>query len=276
MISSTSRAAVGRHAKTSARKLSLLLQLTRRDIESRYRGSGLGLVWTIATPLLMLGVYTLVFGTVFKSRWAGSSDTASPMEFAVILFSGLILFQFFSDVMLRAPTIITMNASLVKRVVFPLELLVPSALLSSMFHAGVSLLILVPFIYIVFGTVHVTLLLLPLIIIPLALMITGLGWFLASLGTYIRDIGQIVGTIVTALLFLAPIFFPLSALPEWVQPILAFNPMTVPIEQLRRIMIFGELPDFSALASYTAVALVILVLGYQWFERTRKGFADVL
>ena len=242
----------------------------------RYRGAGLGLVWTVLTPLMMLLVYTFVFGTVFKSRWDTSGAPASSMEFAVILFSGLIVFQLFSDVITRAPSIILANTTLVKKVVFPLEMLVAVALCSALFHAGVSLLVLFPFVIVVFGGIPVTFLYLPFIVVPFGLMILGLGWFLASLGTFIRDIGQLVGTVTTALLFMSPVFFPLSALPAWIRPALSFNPVTVPVEQMRRILIFGVAPDFVSLALYFLAAAIVAAGGYVWFEKTRKGFADVL
>ena len=107
-------------------------------------------------------------------------------------------------------------------------------------------------------------------------MILGLGWFLASLGTFIRDIGQLVGTVTTALLFMSPVFFPLSALPAWIRPALSFNPVTVPVEQMRRILIFGVAPDFVSLALYFLAAAIVAAGGYVWFEKTRKGFADVI
>lgn len=258
------------------RRWALLSQLTAREVETRYRGAGLGLVWTVLTPLMMLLVYTFVFGTVFKSRWSTSGDSASSMEFAVILFSGLILFQLFSDVVTRAPTLILSNPTLVKKVVFPLELLVPVTLGAAFFHAAVSLLVLIPFVGFVFGSVPATLAYLPLVVIPLGIMILGIGWFLASIGTFIRDVGQIVGTITTAMLFMSPVFFPLTALPEWIRPFLFFNPMTVPIEQMRRILIFGQAPEMMALGVYSAAALIVALGGYIWFEKTRKGFADVL
>lgn len=259
-----------------ARRWSLLSQLTAREVEARYRGAGLGLVWTVLTPLMMLLVYTFVFGTVFKSRWSTSGESASSMEFAVILFSGLILFQLFSDVVTRAPTLILSSPTLVKKVVFPLELLVPVTLGAALFHAAVSLLVLMPFVWFVFGGVPSTLAYLPAVVAPLCMMILGIGWFLASIGTFIRDVGQIVGTITTAMLFMSPVFFPLTALPDWIRPLLLFNPMTVPIEQMRRILIFGQAPETLPLAVYSVAALVVAVCGYVWFEKTRKGFADVL
>ena len=236
----------------------------------------MGLLWTMVTPLLMLGIYTFVFGTVFKSRWATSSAEASPAEFAVILFTGLIIYQFLSEPIGRAPTLMLANINYVKRVVFPLEILVPVTIGTSLFHALVSFAILLPFVYAVFGGIPLTALLLPLILAPLVLLVTGLCWFLASLGTYVRDINQIVATALTALLFLAPIFFPITALPEWLQPWVALNPLSVPVHLSREVLIFGQLPDFTMLGVYTAVSIVICAAGFLWFQRTRKGFADVL
>lgn len=258
------------------KQLPLLLPLIRREITGRYRGSALGMVWSLLTPLFMLGVYTFVFGQVFKARWAGANPDASMGEFAVTLFAGLIIFQLFAEVVTRAPGLILANQNYVKKIVFPLELLVPVALGGALFHAGVSLLVLIVFMLPIHGGVPWTALLLPLVLVPYCLSILGLSWFLASLGTYVRDIGQVLGTLVTALMFLSPIFFPLSALPEWIQPWLMLNPVALPVEEARNLLIFGKLPDFTALAIYAMVSLLVAVLGYQFFQKTRKGFADVL
>lgn len=257
-------------------KLRLIGALVRREIEARYRGAGLGLIWSILTPLLMLGVYTFVFGTVFRSRWVTSAADASPAEFAVILFVGLIMFQLLAETVNRAPGLMLSNQSYVKKVVFPLEILVPVAMGTALFHASISLLVLLPFILFVFGDVPVTAVFLPLVAAPLVMMILGISWFLASVGTYLRDVGQFVGTAVTALLFMAPIFFPLSALPVWLQPWLALNPLTVPVQQAREVLIFGKMPDFAELGAYTLVAMIVCFAGYIWFQKTRKGFADVV
>jgi lipopolysaccharide transport system permease protein len=258
------------------RHFSLTAQLIRREIVGRYRGSVLGILWSLLTPLFMLAVFTFVFGTVFKARWTGTSENASVGEFAVILFTGLIVFQLFAEVVNRAPGLILANQNFVKKIVFPLEILVPVALGSALFHAAISFAILLTFIYAIHGMIPWTALLLPVVLTPFCLMILGLSWFLASLGTYVRDIGQILGTLVTALMFLSPIFFPLSALPDWLQPYLLINPVALPVTQAREVLIFGALPDFAALGVYTFVAAAIAWLGYQFFQKTRKGFADVL
>ncbi len=257
-------------------KVQLTRSLSWREIVGRYKGSALGLFWSMLTPVFMLGIYTFVFGTVFKSRWASSSADASPLEFAVILFIGLILFQIMSDTVGRAPGLIIGNTNYVKKVVFPLEILVPVAMGTALFHGFVSLLILLPFIYFVFGAIHWTIILLPFVIAPFTLLVMGASWFLASLGTFARDIGQVIGTILTAMLFLAPIFFPLEALPEWIRPVVVLNPLSLPVEQAREVLIFGNLPNWSALGVYSLIAIAICVLGFIWFQKTRKGFADVL
>jgi lipopolysaccharide transport system permease protein len=236
----------------------------------------LGILWSLLTPLFMLGVYTLVFGTVLKTRWAGAGDSTSTAEYAVILFAGLIVYQLFAEVINRAPGLILANQNYVKKVVFPLEVLVPVALGSALFHAAVSFGVLLAFVLVIHGGIPWTALLLPFVLAPYCLLILGLAWFLASLGTYLRDIGQFLGTVVTALMFLSPIFFPLSALPAWLQPWLALNPIALPVTQARDVLIFGKLPDLAALALYSLAAAAIAWFGYAWFAKTRKGFADVL
>ena len=258
------------------RPLVLALPLIRREIVGRYRGSALGLLWSLLIPLFMLGIYTFVFGFVFKSRWAGATADTSIGDYAIILFSGLIVFQLFAEVINRAPGLILANTNFVKRIVFPLEVLVPVALGTALFNLAVSLVVLLAFMLAIRHSVPVTALWLPVILLPFCLMILGLSWFLASVGVYVRDIGQVIGTIVTALMFMSPIFFPLSSLPHWLQPVLLFNPLAVPVELARDALVMGERPHFMTLAPYTAVAAVICWLGYLWFQKTRKGFADVL
>jgi lipopolysaccharide transport system permease protein len=261
----------------------LIFTFIRREITGRYRGSVLGIVWSMLTPLFMLAVYTFVFGVVLRTRWAGQSGTAganaaepSTAEFAVILFAGLIVFQLFAEVINRSPTLILSNANYVKKVVFPLEILPVVALGSALFHATVSLVVLLTFRLFVFGVVPVTALALPVVLAPFCLVVLGLSWFIAALGVYYRDINQFLGTLITALLFLSPIFYPLSAMPDWLRPWVAFNPITFAVEQTRAILIFGKAPDLAGLAFYSVIGLAFATLGYAFFQKTRKGFADVL
>lgn len=252
----------------------LIQASTRREIQGRYRGSVLGLLWSFLNPLFMLAVYTFVFSVVFKARW--SVESASKTEFALVLFSGLIVFNLFGETINRAPTLVLGNPNYVKKVVFPLQILPVVTLLSALFHAGVSLGAWLLAYLVFFGMPHATALYLPVIVLPFLLLILGLAWALASLGVFLRDISQFIGTLVTVLMFMTPIFYPISALPEKLQHLLYLSPITIIVEQARNALFWGKAPDFALLGAYTVVALLVAWLGFLWFQKTRKGFADVL
>jgi lipopolysaccharide transport system permease protein len=256
------------------RNRGLAFALIKREVVGRYRGSFLGILWSFFNPVFMLAVYTLVFSVVFKARWSGGSESKS--EFALILFAGMIVFSLFSECVNRAPALILSNINYVKRVVFPLEILPFVALGTAMFHLLVSLLVWLVFYLIFFGAPHPTFLLLPYILLPLALFTLGVSWILASLGVYLRDVGQIVGVITTALMFLSPIFYPVTALPEEYRPLLLLNPLTPVIEQTRQALVWGNLPDTKFWGLSLVTSVTIVWLGFAWFQKTRKGFADVL
>ncbi|MER8584839.1 ABC transporter permease [Mesorhizobium sp. M1338] len=258
---------------------SLTLSLIRREVAGRYRGSALGLLWSLLNPLFMLGVYTFFFGMVMKSRWTfpdQQSTTHSTGEFAVILFCGLIVFQFFAEVISQAPGLIVANANYVKKVVFPIQLLPVVSAGAALFHAAVSLLVLLVFAYIVFGSIPLTVVLAPVVFAPLVVLVLGITWILASIGVYFRDMGQIVAPLVTATMFLSPVFFQRTSLPAWLQPWLSLNPLAIPVESFRDVVLFGMQPNWTALGSYSIVAMAIAFLGYHFFQKTRRGFADVL
>ncbi|TPJ28386.1 ABC transporter permease [Mesorhizobium sp. B2-7-2] len=257
----------------------LVFLLIGREVAGRYRGSALGLLWSLINPLFMLAVYTFVFGVVMKSRWAvpgHESATHSTGEFAIILFCGLIVFQFFAEVVSQAPGLIVANANYVKKIVFPIQILPVVSAGAALFHAVVSLLVLLVFAYVVFGAIPLTLVLAPVVFAPLIVMVLGIAWTLASIGVYFRDMNQIVTPFVTATVFLSPVFFQRTALPDWLQPWLSLNPISVPVESFRSVVIFGVQPDWVALGNYSLVGIVIAFLGYQFFQKTRRGFADVL
>lgn len=254
----------------------IIPQMVRREVAERYRGSVLGVLWSLITPLIMLAVYTFVFGTLFGARWEDALPSASKLDFAMILFAGLALFQFFQDVLTRAPGLILAHSNYVTKVVFPLETLVPVSIGSALFHLLVSLFILVVMVLFVTGRVPWTVVLLPSVLLPLSIMLLGLGWFLAALGVYLRDIDHVIGTFTTAMMFLAPIFYPPSMLPDWAMKWIILNPIVVPVNAIRDVMVFGRMPDWTALGIYTAIACLAAVIGYTVFQRTRKGFADVL
>jgi lipopolysaccharide transport system permease protein len=256
----------------------LILAMVKREVVGRYRGSVMGLLWSLLTPLLMLVVYTFVFSVVLKARWAsgGAAVEESRAHFAIMLFAGLIVHGIFAEVTNRAPSLMLGNVNFVKRVVFPLEILPVVAAGAALFHAAVSLAVLLGAVFVATGSVPWTALLFPLVLVPLLMLTLGVAWVLASLGVFMRDVGQVVGLLTTVLLFLSPVFFPITAVPESFRPWMQINPLTFAIEQSRALLIFGELPAWQDWLVYTAATGVVAWVGYVWFQKTRKGFADVL
>lgn len=252
----------------------LIWQMTKREVVGRYRGSLLGLLWSFVNPIFMLTVYTFVFSAVFKVRMG--QDVESNVDFAIVIFAGLIIYNLFAETITRAPGLILGNISYVKKVVFPLEVLPLVAIGSTLFHTLISVLVLLMFHFIVNHALAYTVIFLPFTIIPLALVTIGLTWFLSSLGVYLRDVSHTVGMFTTGLLFLSPIFYPASVLPEMLRPYLFWNPLTFIVEQTRDVLIWGNMPDWMGLALYSGVGAVVASAGLFWFQKTRKGFADVL
>ncbi len=252
----------------------LITQMTKREVVGRYRGSIMGIAWSLFNPILMLVVYTFVFSVVFKARWGGGDE--SQTSFAIVLFVGMIVYGLFSEIANRAPSLILSNVNYVKKVVFPLEILPIVSLASALFHSVISIGVLLVAILFINGGLVWTVLLFPLVIIPLLFATLGVAWFLASLGVYVRDVGQTIGVFTTVLMFLSPVFYPISTLPEKFQGWMMLNPLTFVIEQSRAVMIFGKQPDWIGLVIYACTSLVVMWTGYWWFQKTRKGFADVL
>ena len=253
---------------------SLISQMTKREVIGRYRGSIMGLAWSFFNPILMLAVYTFVFSEIFKSRWVGV-DTGKG-GFAILLFVGMIVHGLFAECANRAPTLVMNNSNYVKKVVFPLEILPVITLGSALFHSCISLLVLLVAQFLIVGTLSWSAVLFPLILVPLILATLGISWFLASLGVYLRDVGHVITVLTTVLLFLSPVLYPVAALPEVYQPWLKLNPLTYIIEESRSVLLFGNLPDWGSLAIAVAVGAVIAIAGFWFFQKTRKGFADVI
>ena len=253
----------------------LIRQLVSREVSQRYRGSYLGVLWSFITPLLMLLIYTFVFSVVFKARWRAEAETPTG-EFALTLFAGLAAFNLFSEVMNRAPGLVLAVPNYVKKVVFPLEVLpvvaVGSALVNSLITAGLVLVGSV----LVLGHVSPTVVLLPLAYLPLILLCLGLSWFLASLGVYIRDIGQGIGIVVQMLFFASPVFYSPTAVPERIRGVLLANPLTLILDAFRQTLLWGELLNWRMWIVWTTMTAAIALLGYVWFMKTKKGFADVM
>jgi lipopolysaccharide transport system permease protein len=257
------------------RNRQLIKQMTSREVIGRYKGSVLGLFWSFLNPVFMLVVYTFVFSVVFKARWGIGSDE-SKTQFAVVLFVGMIVHSLFAEVLNRAPSLILSNVNYVKKVVFPLEILPVISMGAALFHSMISLIVLLIAFVIFNGFLHWTAIFIPLVLLPLVIISIGLAWMLASLGVFLRDVGQTIGIITTVMLFLSPVFYPVTSLPEAFRPWLMANPLTFIIEQAREVLIWGHLPDWVGLGIYILIAIIFAWMGYVWFQKTRKGFADVL
>ncbi|HPL65344.1 MAG TPA: ABC transporter permease [Smithellaceae bacterium] len=257
------------------RNRSLIYTLTKREVVGRYRGSIMGITWSFFNPLLMLIIYTFVFSVVFKARW-GIAAQESKIDFAIMLFIGMIIHGLFADCVNRAPVLILSNVNYVKKVVFPLDILPYVAFGSALFHAAVSLLVLIIVQLVYMGHIPLTALLLPVVLLPLAFATIGFSWLLSSLGVFIRDIGQITGIFTTVLLFISGVFFPISGLPEPYRTWLALNPLAEIIEEGRNVLVLGILLNPANWCFMMVIGLLIAWAGFAWFQKTRKGFADVL
>ena len=262
-------------AKSFKENRELIVLLIKREIIGRYKGSVMGVVWAVINPVLLLLLYTFVFSTVFKSRWGGGMEEGK-LNFALALFTGMIVHGLLAEALVRAPILITSNVPYVKKIVFPLEILPIVALGTSIFHATISLAVLVGAILLFKGSISWMVILLPMLLLPLVLLSLGLMLIIASLGVFIRDIAHPINLVTTVLLFASPVFYPLSALPEHLRPWLMLNPLTFIIEQAREILIEGQAVDIVGWIFYLLVSIAIAWGGYAWFQKTRKGFANVL
>lgn len=254
----------------------LIVKMTKREVVGRYKGSAFGLAWSFFNPVFMLVVYTFVFSEIFKARWGGAGADESKTQFAVILFVGMIVLGFFSEVLNRAAGLIVGNVNYVKKVVFPIEVLPVITMMAALFHSLISVSVLLVAFLLFNGYLHWTVLFAPFVLLPLVILATGLAWMLASLGVFLRDIGQTIAILTTVLTFLSPVFFPVTAVPERFRPFIMANPLTFIIEQARDVLIWGRQPNWAGLVVYTLVATLVAWAGFAWFQKTRKGFADVL
>lgn len=257
------------------RHRTLLFQLVRREILGRYRGSFLGIAWAVLHPLVLLAVYTFIFRVVFQARWG--AEHATTEDFALMLFAGLVVFQLFAECFQRAPHLVLQNPNYVTKVVFPLEILPWVSLASAVFQAAIGFGVLTAATAILRPqALHWTALAVPVLLVPLCGVILGLSWFLAALGVYVRDLGPLVQLGTTVLMFLSPIFYPASALPERFRGLLALNPLLPSIEMVRDALLRGALPDPAVMLAWCAAGLLTAWAGFAWFQKTRTGFADVL
>lgn len=253
----------------------LVSQIVRQQIVGKYRGSYIGILWPLLNPIFMLVVYTFVFSIVLKVRWSGDISE-SKLQFAFILFTGMLLHGLFAEVINKAPSLILLNANYVKKVIFPLEILALTNFLEGLFNFSVGMLVLLIGMIVFHDQITWTIIFLPIILIPYFMLLLGLIWFIASLGVFVRDIAQGINVLTTVLLFLSPIFYSKNALPPEFQWLMNINPLTFIIEQSRDVLIWGKLPNWQGLGVYSLLSGLTMWIGYYWFQKTRKGFADVI
>ena len=254
-------------------RFDLIFSLARRELAARYKGSVLGLVWAILTPIVMIAIFTFIFAGIFGARF-GAGGTA--WDYALYLFCGLLPWTAFQESVQISSTTIIAHANLVKRVVFPLETLPVAQALSTLANQVFGTLALVVAAIIIRRELHPTLLWLPVLVVPQLVATLGAAWFIASLGVFLRDIVQGVALILMAWMYLTPIIYPESIVPEKFRPYINSNPFTPLIRSYRRIILEGTAPDWHGLAYFSLFALLAFIFGYWWFARTRKNFADVI
>jgi lipopolysaccharide transport system permease protein len=253
----------------------LIRQYLFRQIGQRYKGANLGVLWSIVTPLLMLLVYTFVFGTIMNARF-GISKTETTLDFALALFCGLNLFNLCAEVIGRSPTLILGQPNLVKKVVFPLEILPLVTMLDALIHTLLAFIPLFLALIIVRHEIPWSFVFLPFYLIPMALFALGLSLFLSALGVFVRDIPNIITPLVTILLFSSAIMYPLAAVPEPARSWFYFNPLALLIEDSRKALIWGFFPNFLTLTLLAGFGLLFVVVGFLFFEKSKPAFADVM
>jgi lipopolysaccharide transport system permease protein len=258
------------------RRRDLIWQFSIREVQGRYKGSHLGVLWALLNPLMMLTVYTFVFHVLYHSRWDRNNPHENFMVYAMHVFIRMIAFNVFSESVNKAPILITSNPNYVKKVVFPLEILPVSLIAAALFHSLLSVLALIIGALSGAGPIHATILLLPLAYIPLILFTAGICWLLASLGVFLRDIGNVVAVAVQLLFFLTPILYPSTLVPGWAATVMRYNPMAMIVDNFGRVVNDGVPPDWTELVIITAASAIVAVAGYAWFMKIKRAFADVI
>jgi len=267
------RRMVWRPLRELPRRLDLVISLTRRELAARYRGSALGILWAMLTPVVMIAIYTFIFAGIFGARF-GVNGTA--WDYALYIFCGLLPWTMFQEAVQSSSNVIVARANLVKRVVFPLETLPAAQTLVALTTQMFGTLALVVAALIIRREIHPTLLWLPVLVVPQLIATLGAAWLIASLGVFLRDTAQAIGLVLTAWMFLTPIIYPETNVPKAYRSLININPFTSLVRSYRRIMLEGLAPDWGGLAYFTIFALLLFLFGYWWFARTRKGFADVI
>ena len=256
----------------SLRHVHLIRTLAARELTLRYRGSMLGFAWALITPVATVVLLTFVFGHVLGVRWPGAPNDAYP----VYLFSGLIVNGFIAESIVRSPSLVVNHPNYVHKTPFPLQILACVMTCELLLPLVIGALI-VPVLALWFGLhLHTTLLLVPLVLLPLVFLGVGIGWFLAALGVYLRDLGHTTTLITTGLLLFSPVLYPLSSAPAAIRPFYYANPVTLIVENFRAVALLGDIPTAAALVIPLASSVLVAWLAYWTFDRLRDGFADVL
>lgn len=249
--------------------------LVTQELAIRYRGTLLGRVWPLLLPLMMLALYGFVFGVVFRARWPGLAGD-DHLGFTLNLFAGLLVHGILAEAIGQAPGLMQRHSNFVRKMVFPLHVLVAVPLGTAMFHALFGFVLLVLANGLLGSGWHLSVLGLPLVLAPYLVLLYGLALVLAALGVYIRDLGHVVGMLVMVVLFTAPVFFPADMVPEALSGVVRFNPLAWPVDAVRALLLRGQWPDVGGWVVYAVVALLVLGLGRACFGVLRRGFADLL
>lgn len=264
--------ALTQFATTALRQRSLMAGMVRREIAGRYQGTAAGWLWALAQPLITLLVYTVVFGLILKVQWPQAEGT---FGFALVLFGGLMTYGFVAEVITRAPMAVAGNPNYVKKVVFPLQMLVWQLVGAAVFQLLVNLAMWMGFFVALQHQAHWSWLWLPVLALPLVLFATGMGFALAAAGVFIRDLAQIVGPVMMVVLYLCPVFYSVAMVPAELGALMQWNPLALIIEAWRAAL-FGQAIAWYDVGLFALWAAGVLAGGVWLFERTRPGFADVL
>jgi lipopolysaccharide transport system permease protein len=256
----------------------LVRQFTLREVMVRHKGTSLGILWAIVQPLLILGIYTFVFGVIFQNRWThlrGPDWANFPLNF----FTGYLIFGLFAETVNRSPSLIIEHPNLVRKVVFPLEILPLTCLGAGLIYFSISVGLLIVVMLIIMHSIPWTIVLVPLTLLPLIMLALGISWIFASLGAFIRDFKQVVPVLTQLLFFITPVFYDVSAIPEPYREIIRINPLGTIVEVGRKCLLWGQPPsveEWIRLGVVTALAFAVMIIGYAWFSKSKRGLADVL
>ncbi len=253
---------------------SLMRSMVRRDILGRYRGSLGGWFWTVLNPLLLMATYFFVFGVVMQTK---VSEDKGPGAFALYLIAGMLPWLAFSEAIGRAPSNMWENRQFIKKLRFPVETLPVNIMLSGLTSEVFGLAIYLSGLLLLRGGhLPLTVLWLPVLVLPQMLLTAGLCWLLAALGVFIRDLAQVIGFVLTLWFFLTPICYSEAGLPEPARSILAANPIYVLVHGYRTIFLAGHQPDWSPLWKLYVLSAAVFFLGHALFYKLRKSFADIV